>query len=60
MIKQRDLKNLVKVYALLKKANMTRVFFKEMERYIQVEGEQLLGKISPEDEKTMKSMSHQI
>ena len=55
MIRGRDIKNLGRVYRLLKKANMTRVFFKEMQGFIQSEGEGILGRISPEDERAMKS-----
>lgn len=34
---------------------MERVFYKELQAYIQAEGEQILAKISAEDEKAMKS-----
>lgn len=49
MMKDKDISNLLKIYALLKKANMVRVFFKEFQNYIQSEGEQVLNKISAED-----------
>jgi hypothetical protein len=49
MMQEKDVKNLVKVYEILKKANMQRVFFKEFQGYIQNEGEQILSKISAED-----------
>jgi len=35
---------------------MERVFFKEFQNYIQSEGEQILSKITAEDEKAMKSI----
>ncbi len=46
MMKERDISNLIKIFGLLKKANMVRVFFKEFQNYIQIEGEQILNKIS--------------
>lgn len=55
MMKERDIPNLIKIFGLLKKANMVRVFFKEFQNYIQSDGEQILNKISSEDEKAMKS-----
>lgn len=55
MMHERDIGNLNKIFRLLKKANMERVFYKELQSYIQAEGEQILAKISAEDEKAMKS-----
>jgi hypothetical protein len=38
MMKERDTANLAKIYVILKKANMLRVYYKEFQAYIQVEG----------------------
>jgi hypothetical protein len=56
-MKEKDITNLNKIFGLLKKGNMDRIFFKEFQNYIQAEGEQILNKISSEDEKAMKSTS---
>lgn len=55
MMKERDVPNLAKIFKLLEKANMGRAFNKEFQNYIQAEGEEILNKISSEDEKAMKS-----
>jgi hypothetical protein len=55
MMKEGDLANLTKIFALLKKANMVRVFHKEFQSYVQAEGELILNRISSEDERNMKS-----
>lgn len=55
MMKEKDIANLTNIFAILKKANMTRVFCKEFQNYIQAEGQQILNKVSSEDEKAMKS-----
>lgn len=55
MMHERDIGNLSKIFRLLKKADMERVFYKELQAYIQAEGEQILAKISADDEKAMKS-----
>ena len=34
---------------------MERVFYKELQAYIQAEGEQILAKVPAEEEKAMKS-----
>lgn len=39
---------------------MERVFFKEFQNYIQSEGEQILSRITAEDEKAMKSILYFI
>lgn len=46
MVKERDVANLVKIFKLLEKANMSRAFFKEFQAYIQAEGEEILNRIS--------------
>jgi|JI9StandDraft_2_1071091.scaffolds.fasta_scaffold1431458_1 hypothetical protein len=55
MMQEKDVRSLVKIYELLKKSNMQRVFFKEFQSYIQSEGENILTRVTAEDEKTMKS-----
>ena len=55
MMKDKDIPNMVKIYDLLKKANMQRVFFKVFQTYIASEGEIILSRMTPEDEKIMKS-----
>ena len=60
MMQERDIQNMVAVYELLKKANMQRVFFKEFQNYIVTQGEHILGRMSPEEEKAMKSTSAPI
>ena len=55
MVKERDVANLAKIFKLLEKANMSRAFFKEFQAYVQSEGEEILNRISSEDEKAMKS-----
>ena len=45
-MRDKDIGSLGSVYSLLKKANMTRVFFKEMQGYIQNEGEGMLGRVT--------------
>ncbi len=46
MMKERDIPNLIKIFALLKKANIVKAFFKEFQNFIQSDGEQILNKIS--------------
>ena len=38
MMRERDVINLAKIYSILKKANMLRVYYKEFQNYIQAEG----------------------
>jgi hypothetical protein len=57
MMHERDIKSMAKIYELLKDSTMQRVFFKEFQSYIQSEGEQILARITAEDEKAMKSTS---
>ena len=45
----RDIPNMVKIYDILKKSNMQRVFFKEFQNYITNEGEIILSRMTPED-----------
>ena len=49
MMNERDIPNMVKIYDLLKKSNMQRVFFKEFQNYITNEGEIILSRMTPED-----------
>lgn len=60
MMKDNDDKNLKSIFSLLEKANMSRAFFKEFQNYIQVEGDEILNRISAEDEKAMKSKPFSI
>ena len=46
-MQERDIENMVKIYSMLKKANMQRVFFREFQGYITGEGESILGRMSP-------------
>jgi hypothetical protein len=55
MMKEQDVGNLSSIFSLLEKANMSRAFFKEFQNYIQAEGDDILNRISAEDEKAMKS-----
>jgi hypothetical protein len=58
MMHERDIKNMVRIYELLKKSNMQRVFFQEFQSYITSEGESILSRMTPEDERAMKSILH--
>ena len=49
MMNERDIPNMVKIYDLLKKSNMQRVFFKEFQNYITNEGEIIMSRMTPED-----------
>ena len=49
MMQDKDITNMVKIYELLKKANMQRVFFKVFQNYIASEGEIILSRMTPED-----------
>lgn len=60
MMKEKDINNIKMIFSILKKANMTRVFYKEFQAYVQADGEAILNKISSEDERTMKSIMHTI
>lgn len=46
MMRDRDIANLSRIYKLLLKSNMERVFLKEFQNYIQAEGEVILGKVN--------------
>lgn len=56
MMRDRDIANLSRIYKLLLKSNMERVFLKEFQNYIQAEGEVILGKVNAEEERAMKSI----
>jgi hypothetical protein len=38
MMKEKDIASLTNIFTILKKANMTRVFCKEFQNYVQAEG----------------------
>lgn len=46
MMRDRDIANLSRIYKLLLKSNMERVFLKEFQNFIQAEGEVILGKVN--------------
>lgn len=55
MMKDEDISNLGKIFKLLQKCNMERVFLREFQNYIQAEGEVILGRVNTEEERAMKS-----